>query len=67
MGFVDHLLPLPHSDYLLTRDVLSSVAPVIIKTAGEMKQQQKARRISSQPHPPLPLSPSVLYNIKVPF
>jgi len=42
MGFLDHLLPLPHSDNLLTNEVLRSVAPVIIKTAAEMKQQQKA-------------------------
>lgn len=41
MGFVDHLLPLPHSEWLLTVDMLSSVAPIIIKTAAEMKQQQK--------------------------
>lgn len=41
MGLMDHLLPLPHSDNLLTKDMLRSVAPVIIKTGAEMKQQQK--------------------------
>ncbi|KAG8815093.1 hypothetical protein FRC17_000870 [Serendipita sp. 399] len=41
MGLVDRLIPLPHSDYLLTMDVLGSVAPVVIKTAAEMRLQQK--------------------------
>ncbi|KAG8813914.1 hypothetical protein FRC17_001381 [Serendipita sp. 399] len=41
MGLVDRLIPLPHSEYLLTMDVLGSVAPVVIKTAAEMRLQQK--------------------------
>ncbi len=41
MGLMDHLLPLPHSDCLLTTEMLRSVAPLIIKTADELKQQQK--------------------------
>ena len=41
MGLLDYLIPLPHSECLLTQDMLNSVAPVIIKTGIEMKQQQK--------------------------
>ncbi|KAG8829487.1 hypothetical protein FRC18_009270 [Serendipita sp. 400] len=41
MGLVDHLIPIPHSEYLLTMEILGSVAPVVIKTAAEMRQQQK--------------------------
>jgi hypothetical protein len=44
MGLVDRLIPLPDSDYLLTRDILSTVSPVYFKTAGDVKNIQKVMR-----------------------
>lgn len=44
MGLVDRLLPLPNSEYLLTRDILSTVSPVYFKNAGEVKAIQKVKR-----------------------
>ncbi|PVG00544.1 hypothetical protein CPB86DRAFT_782613 [Serendipita vermifera] len=41
MGLVDYLIPIPHSDCLLTKDVLRSVAPVVIKNPSDMKKTQK--------------------------
>lgn len=41
MGLVDRLIPLPNSDYLLTREILSTVSPVYFKNAGELKNIQK--------------------------
>ena len=43
MGLVDRLLPLPNSDYLLTRDILSTVSPVYFKNPGELKSIQKVK------------------------
>ena len=43
MGLVDRLIPLPNSEYLLTRDILSTVSPVYFKNAGEVKSIQKVR------------------------
>jgi len=43
MGLVDRLIPLPNSDYLLTRDVLSTVSPVYFRNAGELKNIQKVK------------------------
>jgi len=44
MGLVDRLIPLPNSDYLLTRDILSTVSPVYFKNPGEVKNIQKVKR-----------------------
>lgn len=41
MGLVDRLIPLPNSDYLLTREILSTVSPVYFKNAGDLKNIQK--------------------------
>ncbi len=41
MGLVDRLIPLPNSDYLLTREILSTVSPVYFKNAAELKNIQK--------------------------
>jgi hypothetical protein len=50
MGLLDYLIPLPHSEFLLTRDLLNSVAPVVIKTGAEMKQQQKVHSFTALVH-----------------
>lgn len=48
MGFVDRLIPIPSSDYLLTKSILRNSSSVFYNNAAELK---KAIKVCDFCHP----------------